>query len=92
MVSSDSSLHCTTKPGEIYLTIINWPSGGNFELLALKIKNLKAAMLAAPDQSVAINNDDSGGALSLPEQAPDAVAYVVRLELADKTIEVKRTK
>jgi len=49
-------------------------------------------MLAAPDQSVAINNDDSGGALSLPEQAPDAVASVVRLELAHKTVEVKKTK
>ena len=49
-------------------------------------------MLAAPDQSVAINNDDSGGALSLPEQAPDAVASEVRHELEDKTIEVKKTK
>jgi len=91
MVSFANILYCATKPVEIYLTIINWPSGENFELMALK-KILKATMLAAPDQSVAINNDDSGGALSLPEQAPDAVASVVRLELAHKTVEVKKTK
>jgi len=89
MVSSANDWRCTTKPGEIYLIIFTWPAGGKFALPALKTKVMKATLLAAPDQSVAVNQGDSGVMLSLPAQAPDAVASVVRLDLADKIVEVK---
>jgi len=91
-VSSANDWRCTTKPGEIYLIIFNWPAGGKFELPALKTKVMKATLLAAPDQSIAVNQGGSGVMLSLPAQAPDAVASVVRLDLADKIVEVKKDK
>ena len=92
MVSSASDWRCTTKPGEIYAIIFNWPAGGKFELPALKTKVLKATLLAAPDQFIAVTQADANVALSLPEHAPDAVASVVRLDLADKNVEVQKIK
>ena len=90
MISSASDWRCTTKPGEIYLIIFHWPADGKFELPALKTKVLKATLLAAPDQSIAVSQGDSGVKLSLPTPAPDPVASVVRLDLADKIVEVKK--
>ena len=92
MVSSANDWRCTTRPGEIFLIIFNWPAGGKFELPALKTKVVKAILLAAPDQSIAVNQRDSGVELSLPAQAPDAIASVVRLELAGKIVELKNSK
>ena len=89
LVSSANDWRCTTKPGAIYLIIFHWPADGKFELPAVKTKILKATLLAAPAQSIAVNQGDSGVALSLPAQAPDAIASVVRLDLADKVGEVK---
>ena len=90
LVSSANDWRCTTKPGEIYLIIFNWPKDGKFELPALKTKVVKATLLAAPEKSIAVNQGESGVTLSLPAQAPDAIASVVRLDLADKIVEVKK--
>ena len=90
LVSSANDWRCTTKPGEIYLIIFNWPAGGKFELPALKTKIVKAILLAAPDKTIAVNQNESGVALSLPAQAPDTIAAVVRLDLADKNVEAKK--
>ena len=89
MVSSANDWRCTTKQGQIYLIIFNWPKDGNFQLPAMKTKVLKATLLAAPDKIIAIRQDDSGVALKLPTEAPDAVASVVRLDLAEKILQVK---
>ena len=89
MVSSANDWRCTTKPGKIYLIIFKWPVDGKFELPALKTKVVKATLLAAPDKTIAVLQGESGVALSLPAQAPDAIASVVRLDLADKIVEVK---
>ena len=91
-VSSANDWRCTTKPGEIYLIIFNWPAGGKFELPGLKTKIVKATLLAAPDQSIAVNQGDSRVMLTLPAQAPDAVASVERLDFADKMLEVNTNK
>ena len=92
MVSSASDWRCTTKPGEIYVIIFNWPAGGKFELPALKTKVLKATLLAAPDTAITVAQADANVALSLPAHAPDAVASVVRLDLAGKNVEVQKIK
>ena len=92
LVSSANDWRCTTKPGEIYLIIFNWPTDGKFEIPALKTKVLKASLLAAPDKSIAVNQGESGITLSLPTQAPDAIASVVRLDLADKIAEAVKSK
>jgi alpha-L-fucosidase len=92
MVSSANNWRCTTKPGEIYVIIFNWPADGEFKIPALKTKILKATLLAAPDQSITVDQGDSGVKLGLPEKAPDAVASVVRLDLADKSVELEGSK
>jgi alpha-L-fucosidase len=92
LVSSANDWRCTTKPGAIYLIIFKWPTDGKFELPAVKTKIVKATLLAAPDKSIAVNQGESGVALTLPVQAPDAIASVVRLDLADKIVEVKKGK
>jgi len=92
MVSSANDWRCTTKPGVIYLMVFKWPTDGKFELPALKTKVVKATLLCAPDKSIAVNQGDSGVMLSLPAQAPDAIASVLRLDLADKIVEVKKNK
>lgn len=92
MVSSASDQHCTTKERQIYMIIFNWPAGGRFELPAPKTKVLKARLLAAPDKSTAVSQGDSSIKLWLPAQAPDKVASVACLDMADKTVEVKKRK
>ena len=76
-------------PAGVYLIIFNWPKDGNFQLPAVKTKVLKGTLLAALDKIITISQDDSGVALKLPTEAPDAVASVVRLDLADKILQVK---
>ena len=91
MVSSANDWRCTTKPGKIYLIFFHWPAGGKFELPALKTSISKATLLATPDQSVVVDQSDSGVKFSLPAQAPDAIASVLRLDLSDQTMDpVKR--
>ena len=82
-VSSANDWRCTAKAGKIYLIIFKWPTDGKFALPALKTKVVKATLLAAPDQAIAVDQNDSGVSLALPTQAPDAVASVVRLNLAN---------
>jgi len=89
-VSSANDWRCTTKPGVIYLIIFNWPPGGKFALPALKTKVVKATLLAAPDQMIAVDQHDSGVQLSLPGPMPDTIASVVRLDLSDKTLDPVR--
>lgn len=88
LVSSASDWRCTTKPGVIYLLIFHWPTNGQFALPAMKTKVLKVTLLAAPDAVVSVNQSGLQTMLSLPAQAPDSVASVVRVDLADKTVVV----
>ena len=74
----------TTKPGKIYLMIFKWPKDGQFVLPPLKGKIGKAYLLADPKHAAlkTVQKDD-GVVVSLPEAAPDAIASVVCLELAE---------
>ena len=92
LVSSANDWRCTTKPGAIYLIIFKWPADGKFELPALKTLVRKASLLAAPQQPIAVDQAATGVTLTLPAQAPDAVASVVRLDLADQKVEVSPAK
>ena len=86
-ISSANDWRCTSKPGKIYVIIFKWPADGKFEIPALKSKVLKASLLADPKQNIVVNQSAKNIVLSLPAQAPDLVASVVRLELADAASE-----
>ena len=74
---------CTTKPGKLYIHVLKWPAG-QLELPAVKGKITKASLLADPDRkSLPVKQTSSSVTLSLPETAPDPIASVVVLDLAD---------
>ena len=74
----------TSKPGRLYLHIIDWPSNGNFELYGVKGKVKKAYLLAARGKSLAVKQSDApaGGSLriQLPSVPPDKNVSTVALE------------
>ena len=88
----------TTKPGKlflgirvthpkIYLEIFKWPATGTFEVPGLQSKVTKAYLLAGL-QKVSVSQTESGVSLALPQQAPDATASVVCLEISGKVAKV----
>ena len=88
----------TTKPGKtflgirtshakIYLEIFKWPTDGKFEVPGLQSKVEKAYLLAG-HKKVKCRRNASGVSLALPEKAPDAIASVVCLEIADAAAKV----
>jgi alpha-L-fucosidase len=79
----------TTKPGKIYLHLFKWPAG-SFELAGLKSKVNKAYLLADRDKALEVKQTDTGVTITLPQKAPDAIASVVCLEIADNTAQVAK--
>ena len=77
----------TTTPGKIYLEIFKWPTDGKFEAPGLLSKVEKAYLLAG-HKKVKCQQNESGFLLALPEKAPDTIASVVCLEIADATAKV----
>jgi alpha-L-fucosidase len=72
---------CTTKPGKVYIHVLNWPKDGKLELPALKGKIMKAHLLANPATLVQVEQTSERLLLTLPLKAPDDIASVVCLNL-----------
>ena len=72
---------CTSKPGKLYIHILQWPEDGKLELPAYKSGITKARLLAAPSEPVRVEQSSGGITLTLPSRAPDPIASVVCLEL-----------
>jgi alpha-L-fucosidase len=72
----------TTKPGKVYLLIFKWPETGSFELAGLHSKVTRAYLLAG-HKKVKVTPAENGVSLQLPKAAPDKIASVVCLEIAD---------
>ena len=89
MFIADWSWRATTMPGKIYLLIFKWPETGKFELAGMQSKVTKASLLAN-HQNLKVEQGDAGVTLSLPERAPDPIASVVCLEIADQVSRVTR--
>ena len=81
----------TSKPGKIYLLIFKWPGNGKFELIGLQSKVNKAYLLAGKKR-LKFNQTKIGVTLNLPANAPDKIASVVCLEIADVTAQVAAQK
>lgn len=72
---------CTTKPGRVYIHILNWPKDGKIELPALKSKIKAAVVLANVKLKVKFKQSADKIILTLPKIAPDSIASVVKLSL-----------
>jgi alpha-L-fucosidase len=81
----------TTKPGKIYLIIFNWPADGKFVVPGLDSR-VKKAYLLEDGKKVGFRQNEQGVTLSLPETAPDKIASVVCLNIADKKARVTAQK
>jgi alpha-L-fucosidase len=87
VASSVSNWRCTTKPGKIYLHLFGWPVDGRFEVAGLQSK-VKQAYLLAGRRKIKVEQGTGGVVLSLPAEAPDSIASVVCLEIADPVAKV----
>jgi len=85
--SSANNWRCTTKPGKIYLHLFKWPTTGKFELPGLQSKVTKAYLLAG-QKKLKVQQTATGVTLTLPAEAPDKIASVICLEIADAVAKV----
>ena len=90
-VSLGNDWRSTTKPGKIYVMIFNWPASGKFELPGLQSK-VNQAYLLADHKKLKFEKSESGVTLELPAAAPDKIASVICLELADTVAKVSNHK
>jgi len=73
----------TTKPGKIYIHLLTWP-GTSFQLADVKGTVTKAYLLADPKRAaLPIAQKGSDLTVTLPAQAPDPLASVLALDVAD---------
>lgn len=71
----------TSKPGLLYAHVFDWPRDGRL-WIDKSPKVIKATLVADPHAELAVSQTDQGVSISLPAQAPDPIASVIRLELA----------
>jgi alpha-L-fucosidase len=81
----------TTKAGKIYLMVFKWPADGKFELTGLQSKVNKATTLAG-HKKLRFKQTKTSVTFSLPAEAPDKIASVICLEIADTIPKVASTK
>lgn len=91
LVSSGDDWRCTTKPGKIYVMIFNWPASRTFELPGLESKVTKAYLLS-DRKDLNFSQNEVGANLDLPAAAPDKIASVICVEIADTMAQVVAPK
>ena len=80
-VAAPANWRCTTKPGKLYIHILNWPEDGKMELPALNAKIKNGYILAHPKTKVKVQQSAEGIVLKLPKKAPDHLVSVVSFDL-----------
>jgi alpha-L-fucosidase len=73
----------TSKPGRLYLHVFDWPTDGALEVPSFGHAVKEARLLASPDTPLTVRTSSSGLSIAVPAAAPDKVASVIELELAD---------
>ncbi len=71
----------TSKPGVVYAHVFQWPEDGKIQLDD-KLKVKKATLLSDASELM-IKESATGMTIDVPEVAPDEVATVIKLELAE---------
>lgn len=82
----DWNYRCTTKPGNLYLHIFKWPTDGAFELKEA-VGKVAAVSVLANGQECTFQQADGRLTIDLPQEAPDKVASVIKIELAQPEAE-----
>ena len=73
---------CTAKPGKLFLHVFDWPQDGKLLVPRVGALDGSAYLLADPSQkSLTVAPCDAGGLwITVPKEAPDAIASVIVLE------------
>jgi len=78
---------CTQKEEKgktiLYFSIFNWPVNGKLLIPGLKSKVIKVELLASGEK-LKIISENEGLSISLPVQAPDKIATVVKVSMKGK--------
>ena len=69
----------TAKQGKVYAHVFDWPRDGRLELLGMKQRPRRAALLA-DGKPLAIERTETGVVVRLPPVPPSGIASVVVLE------------
>lgn len=80
-VAAPAIWRCTTKPGKIFIHVLEWPADGQLHLPAVKGKIKKAWFLSDKRVRIDITQTADGVICSLPSKAFDQLASVICLEL-----------
>ncbi len=70
----------TSKPGVLYAHVFDWPEDGKLDVNP-EVKIKSASLLASPSNQLEI--EPGSTTILLPEVAPDTIATVIKIELAD---------
>ena len=78
---------CTQKEEKgntvLYFSVFDWPANGKLLIQGLKNQIIKAELLANGSKLKTITGNE-GLAITLPVQAPDAIASVIRITVKGK--------
>lgn len=83
LLDKKGQIHFTRKDGNVYIYILKWPGEGDFLIPELGTASAtlgeisKIELLGAGD--IAFSRDESGLTLTLPKDAPDAIATTFRV-------------
>lgn len=80
----DVTWRCTTRPGKLYLHILNWP-GKRFTFKGLANKVKKARFLAN-DEMIPFKQDKHSVQFTLPEEPVDDFCSIIVLELEEEEV------
>jgi len=80
-IAAPALWRATTKPGKVFIHVLQWPADGKLVLPPHPGHVTAARLLAAPSSPVHVEQSATGLVLTLPTEAPDALASVVALDL-----------
>ena len=71
----------TSKPGVLYAHVFDWPQEGLL-VINQKANVKKASLLAESGRALTIKKSELSNVIVLPQEAPDSIATVIKLEVA----------
>jgi len=81
---------CTTRAtaggAALFLHVFDWPADGRLIVPGLGNEPAAARLLAAPDAPLRVEREESDVVIHVPPTAPDAIASVVRLDVAGEPL------
>ena len=71
----------TTKDGLLYAHVFEWPSEGKLKIASGEMQISRAYLLADKETNLAFSQNEDGLTIEVPDEAPDAIASVIAIEL-----------